>query len=343
MKNFVVGSGRCGSTLVGNMLGRHPDLLELTEFFAALDRQDVFSDRRVSGPVFAEFLDRVDIANEVIHRRGVVPKEVLSPGREHGVPPLMIATIPTHFASDPEGAYQKLLQAVADFPAQTFREHYDALFAWLMDRTGKRYWVERSGTSVEYLAELAELYPDGRYVYLTRDGAECALSMQAHVVFQFYVSTHFEPLTAEELRATEFGGAAISPQDPISRRLRPDYLPARKYGEYWSRQQALGFKGLARLNPAQVMYVQFEQVLADPEHWLQAIADFFGLPPRPGWTARAAALIEGIPPARLPALPESVQAEIRDGCAIGDLLLDPTGSPWDVCKSRTAWERTAES
>ncbi len=340
MELFVVGTGRCGSTLLGNMLGQHPALLEVSEFFAALDRADVFSHRLVSGREFAEFLDRVDVANEVIHRRGVVPKEVLRPGRESGVPPLMIATLPTQFA-DPEAVYVELLKAAEQAPKQSFRAHYDQLFAWLMERTGKTAWMERSGTSVEYLSELAQVYPDGKYVYLHRSGPECALSMMNHVVFEFYVSVHDEPPTREELRLTEFGGGQASADDPISVRLRPDHVPVRRYAEFWSHQQALGFKGLARLRPDQVLFVRFEDVLAEPVRALTQIAEFFDLPDGGSWATEAAAMVASSPAARLDELSERDQQDVLEGCRTGELLVDPGPSPWDVCKSRTAWEDLA--
>jgi putative sulfotransferase len=340
MNLFVVGTGRCGSTLLGNMLGQHPDLLELSEFFAALDRRDAFSAESVTGEQFAEFIDRVDVANEVIHQRQIIPREVLRPGREKGVPPLMIATMPTQFSS-PEVAYKEMLNAVSRFPFQPYRDHYHDLFAWLMERTGKSYWMERSGPSIEYLSELTDFFPDAKFVYLSRDGGETALSMMNHVVFQFYVSDHFEPFTPDELRATEFGGSPVTPDDPISRRLHPDYLSPGKYGEFWSHQQVLGFKGLARLDPKQVLFVRFEDVLADPREWMARIAAFFGLPQRDGWIARATSLLHGTPPRRFDKLPRETQDEIRRGCAIGNMLLGPQGSPWDTCKSRTVWESLA--
>ena len=37
MDRFIVGSGRCGSTLLSRMLSHHPQLLSLFEFFTGLE------------------------------------------------------------------------------------------------------------------------------------------------------------------------------------------------------------------------------------------------------------------------------------------------------------------
>ncbi|HEX4259125.1 MAG TPA: sulfotransferase [Streptosporangiaceae bacterium] len=339
MDLFVVGSGRCGSTLLGDMLGKHPDLLEFSEFFAALDRAETFSHAEISGSRFAEFLDRIDVANEIITRRHKIPVEVLhqAPGSDGGVPPLMIATLPL-LSSDPLALYAELLAAVSAFPVQTYREHYRDLFQWLMKRTGKQYWLERSGTSIEYLSQLIDFFPDAKYVYLHRDGAECALSMQHHVAFQVYVPNHFQPLTREELRATDYGGHPITDDDPLSRRLSPDFLSAAKYAEYWSYQQIMGFKALARLAPEQFIFVTFEDVIGSPHNALRRIAAFFGLPEADDWIATAASLVKGMPPSRLDALPTAQQAEIRQACEPGDLLLGRKTAPLNSAFSRTVWE-----
>ncbi len=43
MDRFVVGSGRCGSTLLSRMLDAHPDVVSIFEFFTGLDVMRRFS------------------------------------------------------------------------------------------------------------------------------------------------------------------------------------------------------------------------------------------------------------------------------------------------------------
>lgn len=328
MNRFVVGSGRCGSTLMGNMLGRHPDVLELSEFFAALDRREVWSRKVVPGQHFAQFLATPDVPLEVMTRRNLIPREVLHAAADgQAVPPLLIATLPG-YSEDPASLFRELYEAVCEFPEQSFPAHYDMLFTWLTGRLGKTVWIERSGQSIEYLPELVDLYPDARYVYLHRDGAATALSMQNHAAFQFYVATHFGHLTREELMATEYGGHPISQDDPISRMLSAEATPIGHYAEFWSFQQIQGFRGLAKLRPDQYTLVAFEDLVADPAGTLRDIAEFLDLPDRPGWVEAAAAMVTGAPPSRAPHLSTEDLEAVRRGCEVGELLLGRHEVPW---------------
>ncbi|HEX4259119.1 MAG TPA: sulfotransferase [Streptosporangiaceae bacterium] len=335
MELFVVGSGRCGSTLLGNMLDKHPDLCTISEFFSALDRFEVFSAAAVPGETFASFLDRPDISSELFVNRGIIPVELMTTS-SGGVPPLMIATLPGKF-TDPAAVYAEILAKVRAFPRQTYKQHYEALFGLLMERTGTRYWLERSGLSVDNLAEYYRMYPEGKYVFLHRDGPDSAMSMMKHLSFEWYISEHFCPLTREEILATEYGGQAVSDRDPITVRLSPDYMPLEKYAEYWSYQQILGFKTLAQMNPDQFIMVRYEDVLSDTGATLRRIAEFFGLPERDGWVDEASAMIVSSHASEFEALPRATREAVKRACEAGERLLGRRASPWDVCRSRTMW------
>ncbi len=341
MNRFVVGSGRCGSTLLGSMLALHPDVLSLSEFFAAFDRADVFSTNEVPGAEFADFLARPDVSSEIMVRRGIIAPEVLCvPPGVVGIPPLLIATLPLNFA-DPLEVHEEVLAAVRSRPTQSYHDHFRDLFDWLMQRAGKSAWLERSGTSIEFLPDLVAQYPDGRFVYLHRDSGETALSMMNHVSFHFFVSEHFDPLGLAALAETEYGGAEPSPTDPLGERMSPDYLAPHKYAEYLSYQHVVAFSALARLDPAQVLFVRFEEVVEQPRQTLGRIADFLELPNSDHWIEGAAELVgRGMPPARMPDLPVEERARVVAASRAGDLLVGRQLPQHDVCKSRRQWDET---
>ena len=64
-------------------------------------------------------------------------------------------------------------------PASAAAQHR-RLIAWLCDRLGARAWVERSGSSLLYMNQLAALFRDAKFVHLYRDGRECAYSFSRH-------------------------------------------------------------------------------------------------------------------------------------------------------------------
>jgi len=328
MKRFVIGSGRCGSTLLTNMLAMHPDVLVLSEFFSTLDRTECFSKEVVTGAYFAEFLSRSNPIADITIRRGKGAKEILSDttGLET-LPALLIATLPM-LTAKPEVLYREVIEAAVGFPRQPFAKHYLSLFDWLMKRLEKSYWVERSGPSNEYLPDLVEMFPDALYVHLHRDGPEAALSMSQHTYFQLTASFFFNPADQAEIEATEYAGKPVSDTDPFTKRLTSDLLPPEKFGEYWSYQQTMGFRGLARLNPAQVLEVCFEDLVSKPDDVMVKVSTFFGLPEREHWIDAAADLVTGMPPSRLDRLSPAFRAAMTQACHTGQLLLGRTESPW---------------
>ena len=328
MERFVVGTGRCGSTMLTRLLAEHPDVMVLSEFFAALDRHQMFSTEPISGERFRQFLDREPFIVPIIRRRNVVSIEML--GDEVGrarVPSMMVSALPM-ISDDPLTLYEDVLQTVAQFPVQTYAEHYNALFAWLLRRTGKQLWIERSGPSDEWLPELIKMFPNGKYVHLHRDGPETALSMAHNPHFQLVVSFFNEPPTRTELLATEYGGHGVASQDLFSRRLSPDYLAPECYGRWWSYSITLAFKALAELDKDQHISVRYEDLVSRPHDILQQIEDFFELRSAPGWIDAAASLVKGQPPSRVDELPLEAQARLRAACRTGELLLGRTDDPW---------------
>ena len=51
---FIVGTGRCGSTILSKMLDEHPTVAVLSVFLISLDFEDKHGEREVSGPEAAE-------------------------------------------------------------------------------------------------------------------------------------------------------------------------------------------------------------------------------------------------------------------------------------------------
>ncbi len=104
---FIVGTGRCGSTMLSNMLREHPKVLSLSEFFAAF----LFGGRTAIEPLVLEPMDGrefwsivagVNAWNAYTMRRGVLSPALLYPcddstarfSRQTGVPAPMSTALP---------------------------------------------------------------------------------------------------------------------------------------------------------------------------------------------------------------------------------------------------------
>ena len=73
MQRFIVGTGRCGSTLLSRMLAESPHLLSLSEFFNGLDMSERFAPEPIDGETLAELIGREQpVITAVIKRGGVL-------------------------------------------------------------------------------------------------------------------------------------------------------------------------------------------------------------------------------------------------------------------------------
>jgi Sulfotransferase family len=327
---FVVGTGRCGSTLLSRMLSQHPALLSIFEFFNGIDAGRRFADEPIDGKDFAALFCAEQPFVTAVLRRGYEVPEIVYPfgagGRYRRDEPLpwVLVTALSRMTDDPDALYEEVVGFARALPRQPAVAHYRALFAWLAARRGRRIWLERSGSSIEYLAELARAFPGARFLHLHRDGRETALSMREHHAYRLPISILYGAPVDSGRTLAELGPIDVHApplgDDPVSQILasRP---PARYFGAYWQDQVVRGHRALRDLDADQYAEVAFEDLVAAPREALGAIAEFFELPRGGDWIERAAALVRGAPAGRFDALPEPERSELSAACRAGMQLL----------------------
>lgn len=334
MDRFIVGSGRCGSTLLSRMLGCHPGVLDISEFFNGLDMQRRFARVPISGGEYAAMVGAEQPMVNAVLRRGYPVSEVVYPfdasasryRRGDAVPWLLITLLP-RLSATPDALYDSLLEAVRGFPEQTAAAHARSLFAWLGAELGGRdLWIERSGSSIHYFPALQACFPEARFLHLHREGVEVALSMREHHAYRLPISMLYDAPLGDGMRVSDGGAIDIAGEpladDPISRILesRP---PPELFGRYWADQIAAGVPALADLPEDRLQTLSFEALVRDPRPQLEAIADFFSLPASDAdWIADAGDLVRGVPPTRLGALPEAEAAALVEACRGSQALLE---------------------
>jgi len=323
---FVVGTGRCGSTLLSRMLSENREVLNVFELFSGIDQFFRFRRDPVDGPELAARLRQDHPVLTMALRRGAVVPEVVypfgAPGARYAagepIPWALGIAIP-RLSDAPDALFDELLRRVEAGPRATLAAHYREIFAWLVRRLGRRCWIERSGTSIEFLGELAEFFPGARFVHLHRDGREAALSMREYPVLRIAVALMyglFGEIEYSHPGLTSFERAHPGEVDRVLREPPPVEL----FGRYWSDQIRRGLAAREDLAPGVFLDVRFEELVTRPEPVLRRIAEFLELGGDAVWIARAAALAHGMPPLRLPALPADersrLDAECREAMAL---------------------------
>lgn len=305
---FIVGTGRCGSTILSKMMNLHPDVAVLSEFMVSMDIVNRFGQREISGADFADLLDCGVKAGAGEYKRIVnhlrTPEIMYLGGADHlpetadgykdGVFPEILLIPLAQLFYDPEPVFHELIALAKQLPTQLLSEQYRIIFEWLCEKAGKTVWIERSGGSIFCVDPLLELFPEAQFLYLYRDPLDVALSMQQH--------NHFRVMTFEMLNLTTEAGIRWSDLDegdlnnrrPMSDRLASVMhhpVPLEPFLENVRDTSLAGLAAVAKLTEAQYRAVSFERIMAKPKEALTDVAEFFGLNVDESWLDVAAALL----------------------------------------------------
>lgn len=315
---FVVGTGRCGSTLLTRMLDQHRGLLGLNEVFTGLDWDRRFTTTPVTGAEVADILGTPNPVVDQVIGHGYDAEEITYRFRpedryRRGDPlPWILTSTLGHLSDRPDELWDELRGWLSARPVGPIGDHYRALFAHLAARDGAVGWIERSGSSVDYLGQLLGVFGDALVVHLHRDGREVALSMRHHPFYRLAVQFAYGVVP---------DGVDPSDEGALVRAWLEGDPPVELYGRYWSDQLCHGAEALAALPDDRLLTVAFEDVIADPSTSLARIAAFLDLPEDRGFVARAAALVRGVPPRRARDLDPDARVRLDDACVPGEQVL----------------------
>ncbi|KAG1647388.1 Tubulin polyglutamylase TTLL6 [Nymphon striatum] len=185
---FIVTSGRSGSTMLARMLQRHPELVCMSDLIEPVgDVPFIDTERIVSSQDFLATLQAPSLPERIRFWRAQPTDELLHlPEHDADVSLLLTYALPFLQPDDPEGLLRDLCDAIGMREPATMAAHLFASFAWLRDRFGGTRWVERTGGSLPHAKKLVDTFPQGRFIHLHRDPAEVAISMQTGSFFRLY-------------------------------------------------------------------------------------------------------------------------------------------------------------
>ena len=349
---FIVGTGRCGSTMLSNMLREHPHVLSLSEYFTvATDRPhgkaETDSMQAIDGQQFWSIVAGRTPLFDFAFRHGVTFKEALYPynspdarySAQTGVPAILLITLP-HLSQDYEALFDTLRDEVATWPSATPGEHYRHLFSRLAARFDKRTWIERSGGSLTMVDRLLALFPDARFVHIVRDGRDASMSMQEQHIFRLFLilnaleqSLGVDPLTSRDRTQLDRVPETMRPFLPEHfdiEAFRAFRFPLPVCGELWTQQINHGMKVIHALPADRLLALRYEDILTDPKRQLDILAGFVGEEfIDVDWSARSAATVRP-PRSTWRDLPEDEACALTEACRPGFEQLRAAGVNYDV-------------
>lgn len=340
---FIIGTGRCGSTMLTNLINSHPEILSVSEFFASVTDlggriPETFANEQLDGVTFWNKISAIMPRKSLMFREKVDYKETLYPydseqsaySADSGIPAILQVTLP-HLTQQHDELFNKLGEVIRQQSVASLREHYDYLFTWLGQEFNRSVWVERSGGSCFCVDQLAELYPDARYIHLTRDGRNTAISMREHRAFRMFMLAQtmtqylgVDPFESDDRSQIDQLPAALRcflPESFDREAFMNFRFPFDAMGTLWSQLIALGIGVLDTLPADNVLTLSYERFCEHPKENLKKVIDFMGLNSDPQWLDDAVKDVK-INPSSWETLAEPQRKELEAACSEGMQLLD---------------------
>ena len=291
---IIISNGRCGSTLLSELITEEPETCSVQEFFMAVTPWSR-SAEVVSAADYWKFLSAPKAELSVLFRIGVPPKEFRYPadGRYandlQNLPHILAIMLPK-LTDDPDALFDVLAARISEFPTQSIGAHHQQFLDLLTTLTGKKRWVERSGGSSQIAPALLSNFPTAKIVNLTRDWTASAKSMSKHPSFQLV-----------QLRVEAIGRFGV---DPL---LETDGLPeeyqASNITAEFLHERGQDFKRFLGLcafmssqaeqalidhPPASLHTMAYEDLIVDPVSSLTELGEFLGFADAAGWAGSVA-------------------------------------------------------
>ena len=285
---FVLSTGRCGASMISDVLNLHPRLLSLSGFisftgirtfrFARMGGERMWNilSRQLSGTRFTLGRDH----DEPLHPYD----EANARCTGSDLPPVLRAAF-SQLTDRHATWFDDIGSVVRNQPRQPPADHFRALFGWLSQRFGCETWVERSVGSLLFGSVLLREFPEARVIHVFRDGRETAISMSSHCLFRFITANlaALQPLGFDAMKAIARGryweGCSML-LEPVARCLfksgltRYDRLTLADFGALWSAMVERGERLFADLPSDRLLKVRLEDVLAAPGPELRRLIRF---------------------------------------------------------------------
>lgn len=346
---LVLGTGRCGSTLVSQMIRQHPTVLSLSELFSFITDlggriERAFPTEALGGAAFWRILADPQPRQSILLRHGLQMKEVIYPwerGRftaRDGLPPILQGLLPHLSPENPDSIFDDLARFVCAREEALAAEHYRASFEYLQRRFEKLTWAERSGGGLRVGARLLQTFPEAKVLHIVRDGRNTALSMSRHIGFrmaliagqqvEFLGVDPFESDDRSEADDLEADLIDLLPEN-FSRQAFEDFdLPAEMCAHYWSGEICEGLAVLEQLPRDQLLTLRYEDFLESPEKTVRRMGEFLDPDARDENWVRAAVGQIGRGRSAWRELPPSERDELDRACRRGFEALSASGVSW---------------
>ena len=306
---FIVNTGRCGSTMLAEMLHCNRRWLVLSEYLSYLSSY-ALPQRALTGQEYWDSLATQSPVLREMHLAGQRQAEVLYEQGRHGewplheAPAIMLTTLP--FLSDnPLPLFRALEESIRPRARAPVAEHMRVVFSTLARQTSRGLWIERTGDSLLLVGVLRRMFPGARFVHLYRDGRDVACSMRRKPDFRAKVS-YYRTLRGIGLNPYRSSWAyGVAPWHRWVEHLGSRILDVRFFtdaqvsleqcGQHWAWMIEAGLAELDHVPPENLHSIRYEDLVTDPQRVLSDLGTFLeGENDQADWLLDAERLSKGL-------------------------------------------------
>ncbi|GAA0569604.1 sulfotransferase [Paractinoplanes ferrugineus] len=296
---IILSNGRCGSTLLSDLIVEEPETCSVQEFFTSIAPWPR-SQAVLTGAEYWAMLASPKTELAVLFRLGVPPKEVRYPPTGRWADDMMslprvLAITLCKLTDDPDALFDALAERVPGFPAQSVPRHHEAFMDLLATMLGRKRWVERSGGSTQWATSLLADHPGAKFVYLTRNWADTAKSMSRHSSFQLVqmrVETQarygIDPFDLEPGASVPAAVEPFRPEKLTVEALRERGADVKRYVSLCAFLSSKAEQALTDDPPRELLRMRYEDLLQDPVGELTGLGHFLDFADPAGWAERVA-------------------------------------------------------
>ena len=272
----IVGTSRCGSTLLRQLLDMHPDVNVLNEtqwlprMFEFFGTSSVATRRLLSVAKKTEWDNGKNLIDVNLDLVGITR----------------------------EAFFDAFNEATRGRPMMTIREFSDLFASLVFKDQKKRFWADKTPDYGFHMGVLQIIWPACKFIHITRLGHMTALSMSRHSGCQLMVSAGYD------------NWCSLS-YDGLYKNYQTLEHPLDKYIGTWRRRMVRIRNEAQRLRPGIYREIQFENLVQRPAEILTQITSYIGLDAPIGWLqwAENEIIAEKAHPQRLPGVVDKLNSE----------------------------------
>jgi len=256
---FVVGTGRCGTSLFRNLLTRHPDVYIPQETHWIPILYNFFGFRQVSASAIFRVMEEIYMAKGLTALQRIIRQNKL----------------------ETEEFKKTFLESLSHSQTWNLADFMSRFYQVLAERNGAYICGDKTPDYGCCMTLLQTLWPHVKFIHIFRDGRDVALSMSQVLSFRYQVAWEIN----------HWYGIAYRKQYEREKATAESPLPIERFYELWKSRILRVWDESKRLKRESYMEIKYEDLLKNTSATLGKVSKFLRLPQSDHWIQEASRMV----------------------------------------------------